>query len=65
MKNNSLKFYDQRTLARNIRLGLITEDDQQKFINTLPDDSSNFEEVQIVDDEFADLGLAADEEVQE
>ena len=41
MKPTEFKLYDIRTHKRYIEHGLLTEEDYQKFLKSLPDDSAN------------------------
>lgn len=48
------KLFDQRVVARNIRLGFVKEEDYQKHIKTLADDKENCEEVAYEDPTLED-----------
>jgi hypothetical protein len=41
MENNNL--FDKRIVDRNIQKGLVTKEQYQKFVKSLPDDESNAE----------------------
>lgn len=45
MKPTDLKYFDQRTVKRNVYLGFIKKEDHDKFIKQLPDDSDNLSQV--------------------
>ena len=44
------KIYDVRTLERNIRKGLITRKDYDKYLKTLPDRADNVAEPRSLED---------------
>ena len=53
--NKKERLLDKRTRARNIKEGLITEDDVQSYLKSLPDSEENASWV-LVDMEDAELG---------
>ncbi len=55
MKQNELKVFDQRTVKRNIKQGLIKNEDYQKFIKTLPDDAEALDILPFEDPEAIDI----------
>ena len=44
------RFLDHRTLKRNLAQGLVKEEDYQKFLKSLPDESENCETVPFEDE---------------
>lgn len=48
--SKDLKYLDQRTYQRNIKSGLIKEDDYKSHMKALPDDAQNCEEVPFEDE---------------
>lgn len=53
MKQNDPKYFDQRTIRRNIENGVIKEDEFQKFLKSLPDEAQNGQEAPLEDDDPA------------
>lgn len=49
-KNNDLKNFDLRTVQRNIKLGFINENDFQQHVKALPDETNNFDEIPLEDE---------------
>ena len=45
MKNKNLRHHDIRTYQRNVRNGLITDEDHNQFIKGLADEKENAEEI--------------------
>ena len=53
-KDPNLKLVDKRTHERNVRLGHLKDEEYQKFLKSLPDDSSNFDTMPFEDPEDLD-----------
>ncbi|EKD41958.1 MAG: hypothetical protein ACD_73C00422G0002 [uncultured bacterium] len=49
-KNNELKNFDLRTVQRNIKLGFINESDYQQHVKSLADETNNFDEIPLEDE---------------
>jgi hypothetical protein len=47
LKESKEKFYDLRMLERNIYKGLINPKEYKKYLQTLPDESENAEEIDL------------------
>ena len=55
MKAIDPKFFDTRTVSRNINMGFIKDEDVKKHLKSLPDDAENGVEVTMEELDMADV----------